>query len=552
MGNKQTQPDLLRTAAEAELMHAPKPRPAEELLHELQVHQIELEMQNEALRQAQVELEKSRDRYVDFYDFSPVGYLTLSRDGMIDEINLTGAALFGVERNKLLRRRFAPLVAPEDRDRWYRHFLSLLKDGARLSCDLSFQHSDGSRFHTRMDCLRLEKSGDEPAVRIVLTDITERKQAEQALLDLDKRKDAFLAMLAHELRNPLAPIRNAAHILGRLNLTEPRVLWAQKIIEEQVSHLAHMVDDLLDISRIARNKITLKKEVIVLAALLEQVAESARPLAEHKGHRLAVRLPEQAVQLEGDRVRLSQVLFNLMDNAIKYTPDNGQVELAARISGQGIEISVRDNGMGIAAELLPYVFDLFQQGERTLDRAQGGLGIGLTLVQRLVGKHDGRVEAHSAGPGLGSTFTVWLPAKTASARPPAPAAGSDGNPIAGVRVLVVDDDHAVADSTAVLLEMEGYQARIADSGKAALEIIPGFRPQVVLLDIGLEGMDGFETAQRLRKLPEGRDLCLVAVTGYGDKQTRARALTSGCDYFLVKPVTYDVLSGLLRKKTYLC
>ena len=240
-----------------------------------------------------------------------------------------------------------------------------------------------------------------------------------------------------------------------------------------------MVDDLLDVSRIARNKIALKKEIIELAPLVNQVVESARPLAESKRHRLTVRLPEQAVQLEGDRVRMSQLLFNLMDNAVKYTPDGGQIELAARVAGQEIEISVRDNGMGITAELLPHVFDLFQQGERTLDRTEGGLGIGLTLAQRLVQEHGGRIKAYSEGPGLGSTFPIWLPAKAISAQPALPDA-EKSRPAGGLRVLIVDDDYHVADSTAVVLELDGHEVRIAHSGQAALEMIPGFRPQVVL------------------------------------------------------------------------
>ncbi|WP_435627089.1 PAS domain S-box protein [Candidatus Ferrigenium straubiae] len=376
-------------------------------------------------------------------------------------------------------------------------------------------------------------------------DVTERKRVEQALVDADRHKDEFLAMLAHELRNPLAPIRNAAHVIGRLELAEPRIKWAQETIERQVAHLARLVDDLLDVSRIARGKILLKWETIEFAALAEQVMQAARPLAESNGHELTVRLPEEAVQMDGDPVRLSQVLFNLLDNAIKYTPDGGRIEFAARMAGPEIEISVRDSGMGIRAELQPRVFDMFQQDERKLDRAQGGLGIGLTLVQRLVGMHGGRVEVYSAGPGQGSTFTVRLPARVMSAPLHVPEPASRHGFAVGMRVLLVEDDPAVADSTAVLLEMEGHEVRIAESGQVALEQVPEFRPQVVLLDIGLKGMDGFETAQRLRQLPEGYSLCLVAVTGYADSAIRAQARASGCDHFLVKPVTFKALNELL-------
>lgn len=374
---------------------------------------------------------------------------------------------------------------------------------------------------------------------------TEHQRLGQTLLDMDRRKNDSIAILAHELRNPLASICNAAHVLGRLELTDPKALWAQKIIEEQSSHLARMVDDLLDVSRIVRNKITFKKEAIELAALVSRVVESAGPVAERKRHQFSVRLPVQPVQLEGDPVRLSQVLSNLIDNAMKYTPDGGQIELAARMAGQEIEISVRDNGVGVTLELLPHVFELFQQGERTIDRSQGGLGIGLTMVQRLVGMHGGRVKAHSEGPGLGSTFTIWLPARVISAQPTASEARDKHHSITAMRVLVVDDDHDVVGSTAEVLEMDGHNVCVVDTGQAVLEMIPFFRPQVVLLDIGLKGMGGFETAQRLRALPEGRDLCLVCVTGYGDEKTRARAMASGCDHFLVKPVTYKNLSALL-------
>jgi PAS domain S-box-containing protein len=378
-------------------------------------------------------------------------------------------------------------------------------------------------------------------------DITEYKQAEQALLQAGQHKDEFLAMLAHELRNPLAPIRNAAYVLAQLGLDEPRVKWAQETIEGQVTHLVRLVDDLLDAARLGRGKITLKQEEIELTALVEKLMQSIQPLAENKGHQLIVRLPEHPVRLRGDPVRLNQILLNLFDNAIKYTPDGGWIELAARMAGQEIEISVRDNGMGISAKLLPRVFDLFQQDERKLDRAQGGLGIGLTLVQRLAAMHGGRVKADSEGPWLGATFTVWLPAKAMPARPAAPEAEDNVSLTSGMRVLVVDDDVAVADSMAMLLEVTGYEVRIADSGQAALEQVPLFRPQVVLLDIGLTGMDGFETAKRLRELSEGLDLYVVALTGYADEETREKALASGCDYFLVKPVTITVLASLLEK-----
>ena len=379
-------------------------------------------------------------------------------------------------------------------------------------------------------------------------DITELKQAELALIEADQRKDEFLAMLAHELRNPLTPIRNAAHVLGRLGIQEPRVQWAQETIERQVVHLTQLVDDLLDVSRIVHGKVVLKKESVELAALVSQAMDMALPLIEAKGHRIEVRLPTEPVHLEGDPVRLSQVLLNLLDNAVKYTPNGGKIELEARVEGRVIEIRVRDNGIGIPKELLPGVFDLFQQGERTLDRTQGGLGIGLTLVKRLVEMHGGLLEANSAGPGLGSEFTIWLPALSGTSMAdsedvPEPAPAS-----ANCRVLVVDDDPAVADSTAMLLQIEGHDVRTAATGEAALELARSFRPQLVLLDIGLQGMDGYEVARRLRaQQAENEKICLVAITGYGHEEARVRSEAAGFDRHLVKPVYPEAIYDLLAE-----
>jgi PAS domain S-box-containing protein len=378
----------------------------------------------------------------------------------------------------------------------------------------------------------------------VTADVTSLKQAELALLEADRRKDEFLAMLAHELRNPLAPIRNAAHVLGRLETQEPQVQWVRKTIERQVGHLTRLVDDLLDVSRIVRGKVTLRLEPVELAAVVNQALDMARPLIDARGHRIAVSLPGHVVKLEGDPVRLAQVLLNLLDNAAKYTPEGGRITLNASAFGQVIEIRVSDNGVGIPAELLPRIFDLFQQGERTLDRSQGGLGIGLTLVKRLVEMHGGQLDAHSAGVGLGSTFTIRLPVLSGASATPGHHVQSPA--AAYCRVLVVDDDPAVADSMVVLLRVVGHDVMAAASGEAALELARSFRPQVVLLDIGLQGMDGYEVARRLRnEQAAGENLCLMAVTGYGDAEAHARCEAAGFDRHLIKPVQPDALCELL-------
>jgi CheY-like chemotaxis protein len=266
-----------------------------------------------------------------------------------------------------------------------------------------------------------------------------------------------------------------------------------------------------------------------------------------KGHRFEVRIPETGVILEGDLVRLVQVLQNLLNNAAKYTPDGGRIELTGRLLGQEVELQVLDNGMGIPSDLLPSVFDLFRQGERTLDRSQGGLGIGLTLVRRLVELHGGRVEAHSAGPGQGATFSVRLPAADHATEEPASV---DGKPLAGTlrqRVLVVDDDPAVSESMVVFLELEGHQVRSAASGEVALRLLQEFRPQVVLLDIGLPGQDGYEVARRIRQAPGGNMVKLVAVSGYGHEEAMERSWQVGFDRHLVKPVDPELLGALLAE-----
>ncbi len=397
-----------------------------------------------------------------------------------------------------------------------------------------------------------EPDGSRKGMLVIGRDVTERLRAEVALREASRRKDEFLAMLAHELRNPLAPIRNAAHILGLLQLDEPRVRWAQQIIENQVNHLTHLVDDLLDVSRIVQGKVVLKQEKMVLNTLLEQAVETARPLLEAKRHRFVQHFPDVPVCIAGDPVRLTQVLLNLLDNAAKYTQEGGEIELRADViaseAGCEVEIAVRDNGPGITHELLPWVFDLFQQGERTLERAQGGLGIGLTLVKKLVEMHGGQATVESAGAGRGATFRVRLPlSKDVAAATALPSECGQSPAYCGtaMRVLVVDDEPDVAVSTAIFLRMEGHAVRTADSGEAALALLAEFQPQIVLLDIGLPGQDGYQVARAIRRLPGGDAVKLVAVSGYGHDEAVARCQAAGFDHHLVKPVDPAALCDLL-------
>jgi PAS domain S-box-containing protein len=389
------------------------------------------------------------------------------------------------------------------------------------------------------------EAGNILGVVLVFRDVTERKRAEEALQAADRHKDEFLAMLAHELRNPLAPVRNAVALLRLGGTSAADRCWAAEVIERQVRHLSRLVDDLLDVSRIRRGKIRLQKQPVALAEVVAQAVETSRPLIEAHRHHLDVQLPPGPVLLEADPTRLAQVLSNLINNAAKYTPDGGRIRLAAAVEGGAAVVRVADTGIGIPAEMLPKVFDLFTQVDHSLDRAQGGLGLGLALVQKLVELHGGSVEAHSDGPDKGSEFVVRLPLPAEAVHvQPRPEQVS---PVRSAtrRVLVVDDNADAVASLALLLRLAGHEVRTAGDGPAALELAPRFRPEAVLLDIGLPGMDGYEVARRLRALPELKDVLLMALTGYGQEEDRRRAREAGFDHYLTKPVEPAALQRLL-------
>jgi signal transduction histidine kinase/DNA-binding response OmpR family regulator len=360
----------------------------------------------------------------------------------------------------------------------------------------------------------------------------------------DRRKSEFLAMLGHELRNPLAPIRSAVEVLRRQGLDHPGLRTARDMIDRQVQLMVRLVDDLLDVARITRGKIQLRKEPVEMAAVAARAVETSRPLIDERRHALTVSVPDEPLWVAGDAARLAQVIANLLNNAAKYTEPGGRIELAVGRDGDCAVVRVRDTGVGLPPETLSSVFDLFTQVDRSLDRAQGGLGIGLTLVRRLVELHGGRVEAHSAGAGQGSEFIVTLPCLTDAPQPaaePPPARVEAGGPR---RVLVVDDNVDGAESLATLLKLLGHEVHVAHDGPAALRATADVRPEVVFLDIGLPGMDGYEVARRLRR-PGRNEALLVALTGYGQDEDRRRSREAGFDHHLVKPVDPAVLEELL-------
>ena len=362
--------------------------------------------------------------------------------------------------------------------------------------------------------------------------------------DNDKRKDEFLAMLAHELRSPLAPIRNAIEVLRMPGVGEARTPWARDVIDRQSRQLVRIVDDLLDVSRITRGKITLKKEDVDVGSVLAAAVETSRPLCEERKHRLSAKGPEGTLVIRGDFARIAQVLSNLLNNAAKYTPPGGRIDISATREDREVVFRVADTGMGIPEHMLEGIFELFTQLDRSLDRSQGGLGIGLTLVKRLVEAQGGVVRATSGGAGAGSVFTVRFPLSDRPARPSSgPAADAPGP---RRRVLIVEDHADAAQTLATLVQLHGHEVRHARDGDTALKLIADYRPEVLLLDIGLPGMDGFEIARRMREAEATRTSLIVAISGYGQERDRRRALDCGFDHHFVKPVNPQALMALLR------
>ncbi len=499
-------------------------------------------------------LRASEERFRRLFEAAQDAILIVDADsGKILDANPSVKKLLGYTHDELVGKELWQVGLTADEQTGRPIFRQLQAKGGICRQDLTLQTKGGERRDVEFVSSTYPVN-DHRVLQCNFRDISARKQAEAALREADRRKDEFLATLAHELRNPLAPVRNALHLIQLAGQNPEAVEHARQMIERQVEHLVRLVDDLLDVGRITRGKINLQKEPVDLADVIARAVESSRPLIDARRHNLEVTLPKTPLTVEGDPVRLAQVFLNLLNNAAKYTPEGGKIWLTARREDGKAVVRVRDTGMGIPHEMLPKVFDLFTQAERTLDRSEGGLGIGLTLVRRLTEMHGGSVEAFSAGPGQGSEFVVRLPLLTAA--PPAPAPETPAElpgrtePVPPRRILVVDDNQDSAESLAMLLRLFGNDVRTAHDGHLALAVAEAYRPDVVLLDIGLPGMNGYDMARAIRKMPALDQAVLVALTGYGAEEDRRRSREAGFDAHLVKPVDLGTLQELLARPEF--
>jgi len=507
---------------------------------EKQAHQ-RLEQVNERLRQALEELEST-------YAQSPVGMCQLDRDLRIVRVNERLAAMNGIPASQQVGKPLREVV-PDLAPRLESEFRKAIETGkARLDVEITGRSpADSGATHTWLQSwfpLR-DAEGRVIGLDVVVQDITERKRVEEALREADRRKDEFLATLAHELRNPLAPIRSGLSALA-VTSDAATIDATRAMMERQVEQLVRLVDDLMDASRITRGRIELHRQRVEIAAIVHGAIETSQPLVEAGGYVLEVDVPSDPLVVDGDPVRLMQVVVNLLHNAVKYTEPGGRIRLAARREGARVALSVADSGTGIAPDALAKVFDLFAQADVGYARRRGGLGIGLTLARTLVERHDGTIEAHSEGPGRGSEFVVHLPlAEGAVAAEPTPARDVRSRGTLRRRILVVDDHREAAESLALLLSLRGATVFTANDGRAALDALGRHRPDAVLLDIGMPGMDGYEVARRMRARPDGRAVTLVALTGWGQPDDRKRSAEAGIDHHVVKPVAIDELERLL-------
>jgi two-component system, chemotaxis family, CheB/CheR fusion protein len=482
-------------------------------------------------------------------------------DGRIQSWNAGATRIFGYEESEVVGKPITIIIPPELHDE-ERSILKMVRQGERVDhFDTIRVTKDGRRIAISLTVSPVRDSqGTIVGASKVARDVSQRKATEQALReseqrlraseealrDADRRKDEFLALLAHELRNPLAPIRYALAANKKEGRTQDQQKRAEEVIERQVSHMSRLLDDLLDVSRITRGTLELKKSPTELTLLVGSAIETARPILDSKRHTLALDLPKQAVRLDADPVRLAQVFSNLLINAAKYTDPGGRIQLRATQQGSEVLIAISDNGIGISDDMKPRLFTLFSQAQSAVGRSEGGLGVGLSLVRGLVSLHGGSVEALSDGPGKGSEFVVRIPVGASLECSESDAVTDVPVPGAGLKILVVDDSRDAADTCAILLELSGHHVQTAYTAQRALELAETFRPHLFLLDIGLPDLDGYQLARKIRATPWGRGAVLIAVTGWGQDADRRRAFDAGFDHHLTKPIAAETVESLIH------
>jgi signal transduction histidine kinase/CheY-like chemotaxis protein len=562
----------------------------ERLLHELQAHELELQIQNEELRKTQLALERSRDAYAELFDCAPIGYLILSKVGLVTDINLTGSALLNRERKQIIGYPFEHFLAGEDRSAFRDHLLRARQERRKAVLEVRLTVGGGREaLPVQLCTVPVADPADGLLFRTALIDIGERVAAEAALretheqlerrvvartaelqaaneglqaeimernrlaqelrrrmeelAEIDRQKDEFLAMLAHELRNPLAAIVNASELLRRGGGEDPNIrARICQVIRNQANHLTHLLDDLLDVARVTRGTIRIHMEAVDLGDIVVQAVETHRAMLDGCRHRLAVELPSRPLRVYADPIRCAQIVSNLIHNAAKFTDPGGDITVSLATENGEATVRVKDNGIGIPPESLARVFSLFTQEDQSLSRSRGGLGIGLSLVRKLVDMHGGRVEARSDGIGRGSEFTIRLPLAEPQEDPESLPAAAE----AARRVLIVDGHRAFADALAALLRNIGYAVQVCYTGDEGLAAVRREPPDITLLDIGLPNLDGWEIARRLRAdsalPPRGR---LIALRGYGRADDSDLSAEAGSDQPPVKPMDLDRLLELL-------
>jgi PAS domain S-box-containing protein len=494
--------------------------------------------------------EEAQARLAAIVESSQDAIISKTLDGVIRSWNTGAERLFDYPAHEAIGQPITLIIPPDRRDEEF-EILARISQGERIEHFETVRVSKQGRLidiSLTVSPIR-DRDGRIIGASKIARDITDRKRVDKALDEANQRKDQFIALLAHELRNPLAPLRNGLQVLRLAGTDTSAIAQARDMMDRQLGHMVRLIDDLLDISRVSQNKMELRRSRVLLKDVISSAVETARPAIEEAGHEFTISLPPEPIYLDADLTRLAQVFSNLLNNSAKYTERGGRILLAAERQGSEVIVSVRDTGLGIPANDLPRIFDMFSQVDRSVERSTGGLGIGLALVKGLVEMHGGKVTAMSAGEGKGSTFTVKLPAFERTAAPLAPVRSESEPHYAGPlrRILVVDDNRDSANSMAMMLKLMGNEVRTAHDGIEAIETAQEFRPKAILMDLGMPRLNGYEATRRIREQPWGRGMLIIALTGWGQEADRSQSQEAGCDGHLVKPVNLSDLESLLTQ-----